>query len=71
MNTVNVKFLKYHSWGSKGDVVNVSEDVAARLVKNKVAVIVPSDPKPEPAKAGAKGKTKGDHPKISNKAMSA
>lgn len=63
MKTVNVKFLKYHSWGSKGDVVNVSEDVAERLVAGKYAVVVPSEAKPEVAP-----KTRR---KTSNKAMTA
>lgn len=40
MKTVKIKMIQNHSWGKKGSEIEVSEDVAKRLVHNKFAQIV-------------------------------
>lgn len=74
MKTVKIKMIQNHSWGKKGSEIEVSEDVAKRLVHNKFAQIVSNakevtipDRKPvaEPATKRVSRK------KLSNKSLSA
>lgn len=66
MKTVKVKFLKYHSWGNKGETRDISPSNAEQLVKDRYAVLVADEPKAESPKPARKTRTKPE-----NKAMSA
>jgi hypothetical protein len=66
MNTVWIKFLKYHSWAGRGETIEVSEDVGNRLVASKYGVIVPN-PNGDDDSATKKVSRK----KLSNKSLSA
>jgi hypothetical protein len=60
-----IKMTKNHSWGRAGSEIEVSEDVAKRLVGNNYAkrIDAPESKKPETKKVAPR--------KLSNKSLSA
>lgn len=54
MNVRRVKLTKNHMWGRAGSTIEVSEDVAKRLVQSEFGVIVEDDYAPKAKKPSNK-----------------